>query len=171
MGPLIHPICGLPLAMFSYGNTVSSIQICNMVVTSIYMSMEEFVNETPKKKFIVWNWQCDQYNYNKSSWENILYTGKYSPPPPVLYLPIPPSLSEGEFKTGRLPMSQIILLSYSQLCLGEFMTGRNRWQVEKGENNTARKQWLLDFFNRNPYPLIDPCSSLSLWIFLLWRNS
>lgn len=48
MGPLIHPICGLPLAMFSYGNTVSSIQICNMV-NSIHMSMEEFVNETSKK--------------------------------------------------------------------------------------------------------------------------
>lgn len=61
MGPLIHPICGLPLAMFSYGNTVSSIQICNM-------------------------------------------------------------------------------------------------EVEKGENNTARKQWLLDFFNHTPYPLIDPCN-------------
>lgn len=61
-------------------------------------------------------------------------------------------------------MSQIILLSYSQLCLGEFMTGRNRWQVEKGENNTTRKQWLLDFFNRNPYPLIDPWMQFALLV-------
>lgn len=67
MGPLIHPICGLPLAMFSYGNTVSSIQICNM-------------------------------------------------------------------------------------------------EVEKGENNTARKQWLLDFFNRTPYPLIDPWMQFALLV-------
>lgn len=170
MGPLIHPICGLPLAMFSYGNTVSSIQIYNMVVNSIHMSMEEFVNETSKKILL---YEIDNViNTITTNYRKKIYCipGNIRPPP-VLYLPIPPSLSEGEFKTGRLPMSQIILLSYSQLCLGEFMTGRNRWQVEKGENNTARKQWLLDFFNRNPYPLIDPCNSLSLWIFLLSRNS
>lgn len=53
MGSLIDSICGLPFAMFSYGNTVSSIQICNMVVNSIHMSKEAFVNETLKKKFVV----------------------------------------------------------------------------------------------------------------------
>lgn len=146
MGSLIHPICGLPFAMFLYGNTVSSIQICNMEVNSIHMSMEEFVNETSKKNLL---YEIDNViNTITTNYRQKIYCipGNIRPPPPVLYLPIPPSLSEGEFKTGRLPMSQIILLSYSQLCLGEFMTGRNRWQVEKGENKTARKQWLLDFF-------------------------
>lgn len=172
MGSLIDPICGLPFAMFLYGNTVSSIQICNMVVNSIHMSKEAFVNETSKKN-LLWYEIDDVISKITTNYHKKVHCipGNIRPPPSFLYLPIPPSLLEGEFKTGRLPMSQIILLSYSQLCLGEFMTGRNRWQVEKGENNPARKQWLLDFLNHTPYPLIDPCNSLSLWIFLLWRNS
>lgn len=83
MGSLIHPICGLPLAMFSYGNTVSSIQICNMVVNSIHMSMEEFVNETSKKILL---YEIDNVintittNYRKKIY--IVYREIFAPPPP-----------------------------------------------------------------------------------------
>lgn len=97
MGSLIHPICGLPLAMFSYGNTISSIQICNMVVNSIHMSMEEFVNETSKKILL---YEIDNViNTITTNYRKKIYCipGNIRPPSPVLYLPIPPSLSEGEF--------------------------------------------------------------------------
>lgn len=162
MGSLIHPICGLPLAMFSYGNTISSIQICNMVVNSIHMSMEEFVNETSKKNLL---YEIDNViNTITTNYRKKIYCipGNIRPPPPFYICPFRPRCQRGNL--ARLPMSQIILLSYSQLCLGEFMTGRNRWQVEKGENNTTRKQWLLDFFNRNPYPLIDPWMQFALLV-------
>lgn len=46
---------------------------------------------------------------------------------PVLLLPLLPLLSAGSFKSGCLPMSQIIF--YTQVCLGEFKTRRNRLQV------------------------------------------
>lgn len=58
---------------------------------------------------------------------------------PVLFLPLTPSLSVDEFKTGRIPKSQINSL-ITQLCLGEFKTGQNHLQMQMGENNTGWKQ-------------------------------
>lgn len=56
----------------------------------------------------------------------------------VLFSPLLPSLSLGEFKTGRVTMFQIISLKI-QLCSGEFKMGQNCSQVGKGENYTGQK--------------------------------
>lgn len=47
---------------------------------------------------------------------------------PVLFSPLSPSLSQGEFDSKRFPMSQNITLK-TQRCLSEFKTGRNCLEV------------------------------------------
>lgn len=64
----------------------------------------------------------------------LLYTGKCSP---LLSSLLSPSLSAGEFKAGQIQMSQMTSL-LTQLCLGEFKTGRNCVQVFMGEKYPVR---------------------------------
>lgn len=57
----------------------------------------------------------------------------------VLFSPLSPSLSQGEFDTRRFPMSQNITLK-TQRCLSEFKTGNKIWKcrmakITQGENN------------------------------------
>lgn len=51
---------------------------------------------------------------------------------PVLYSPLVSSLPVGEFKTGQVPMSQILSL-LTLLCLGEFKTGQSHLQMYIGQ--------------------------------------
>lgn len=67
----------------------------------------------------------------------IKYKGKYLS---LFYLcPPSPSLSEGELKSRRSPMSQIIFFN-KQLPPGKFKKVRNRLQVKKVENNREQIQ-------------------------------
>lgn len=54
----------------------------------------------------------------------LLYTGKYLPP--FYFRPFRPR--PGKFKTGQIPLSQIIFL-LTQLHMGEFKLGQSRLQV------------------------------------------
>lgn len=62
------------------------------------------------------------------SYFNYCIQGNICSPPPQSPVLFSPSLTAGEFKTGQIPMFQTLFL-FSQLCLGELKTGRNRWQV------------------------------------------
>lgn len=64
----------------------------------------------------------------------ILIQGNISP---RLIFILSPSLSAGELRTGRIPMSHIISFFKTPPCLGEFKTGQNRSQVKKSENKTG----------------------------------
>lgn len=140
MGSLNHPICGLPFAMFSYGNTVSSIQICNMVVTSIYMSMEEFVNETPKKKIYcmkltMWSIQLQQIIVRKY----IVYREIFAPPP-FYICPFRPRCQRGNLRLGdfRCLKSSCFLIHnfvWANSWRGETVGKWKRAKITRRENS------------------------------------
>lgn len=71
----------------------------------------------------------------------LLYTVKCSP---LLFSLLSPSLSAGEFKAGQIQMSQMTSL-LTQLCLGEFKTGRNCVQVFMGEKYPVRKKPCIQY--------------------------
>lgn len=90
------------------------------------------------------------YGYDLFS-SNVLYTGKYSPP--SYFSPSHFRCQRRNLKLGGIN-GLIIHFFYTQLCLGEFKTGRNSLQVKKSKNCTGRKH---------------PCISTS-YIFRLYRN-
>lgn len=139
MGSLIHPICGLPLAMFSYGNTVSSIQICNMVVNSIHMSMEEFVNETSKKILL---YEIDNViNTITTNYRKKIYCIPGNIRPPPFYIrPFRPRCQRGNLRLGdfRCLKSSYFLIHnfvWANSWRGETVGKWKRAKITRRENS------------------------------------
>lgn len=134
MGSLIHPICGLPLAMFSYGNTVSSIQICNMVATSMYMSMEKFVNETPKKK-LLWYEIDDVINTITTNYHKKVHCipGNIRPSPSFYIRPFRPRCQRGNLRLGDFRCIKLSFFLIHNFVWANSWRGRNRLRVKRAK--------------------------------------